>query len=164
MKNSILKYIKAIPALFLVALLASCGKPKDLNFGLPHDIKVKSVTTGGITIEGVLPIENPNGYRIKAQNADISILAGDKEIARMKQNLPVSLPGNSKGDYTINATITLGNGTNVFSLMGVFNSNTDLNIDGTVSVSAFLMHRDVQLHQTAVQNYIRPIVNGLKLF
>jgi LEA14-like dessication related protein len=160
MKN----YIKAIPALLLIALLASCGQPKDLNFGLPHDIKVTSMNTGGITIEGILPIENPNGYRIKAQNADVGILAGNKEVARIKQNLPVTLPGNSKGEYTINATISLGSGSNILSVMGIFNSNTDLNIDGKATVSAFLMRRDVPIHQTAVQNYLKPIINGLKLF
>jgi LEA14-like dessication related protein len=163
MTSIILKYIKALPVLFMVAALASCGKPKDLNFGLVHNVTVKSITTGGITVEGILPIENPNGYRIKAQNADVSVLAGDKEIARIKQNLPVTLPGNSKGEYTINATISLGS-TSVFSLMSIFNSDADLNINGTANISAFLVHRDVQIHQTGVQNYLKPIISGMKLF
>ncbi len=163
MSASILKYIKAIPVLLIVAVFASCGKPKDLNFGLVHNVTVKSINTGGITIEGILPIENPNGYRIKAQNADVSILAGDKEIARIKQNLPVTLPGNSKGEYTINATISLGSG-NILSLMSIFNNNVDLNLIGTANISSFLVHRDVQIHQTSVQNYLKPIIGGLKLF
>ncbi|MBW4888249.1 LEA type 2 family protein [Mucilaginibacter sp. HMF5004] len=159
----ILKYIKAIPALVLIAALASCGQPKDLNFGLVHNVNVKSFTTGGITIEATLPIENPNGYRIKAQNADVSVLAGNKEIARIKQNLPVTLPGNSKGEYTINATISVGSGS-IMSLMSVFNSNADLNLNGTARISSFLVHRDVQIHQTGVQNYLKPIISGMKLF
>src|SRR5476651_387125 len=118
MNTPILKYIKAIPALFIIALLASCGKPKDLNFGMVHNVTVKSITTGGITIEGILPIENPNGYRIKAQDADVSVTAGDKEIAHIKQNLPVTLPGNSKGEYTVNATISIGSGS-ILSVMSV---------------------------------------------
>jgi LEA14-like dessication related protein len=163
MRPSILKYIKALPVLFIIAILTGCGKPKDLNFGLVHNINVKSITTGGITIEGTLPIENPNGYRIKAQNADVAVTAGDREIARIKQNLPVTLPGNSKGEYTINATISVSSGS-IMSLMSVFNSNTDLNLNGTATVSSFLVHREVQIHQNGVQNYLKPILGGMKLF
>jgi LEA14-like dessication related protein len=163
MNRSILKYIKAVPALLIIALLASCGNPKDLNFGIIHNVTVKSITTGGITVEGILPIENPNGYRIKAKDADLALLAGDKEIAHIRQNLPVTMPGNSKGEYTINATISLGSG-NILSVMSIFNSNVDLNINGTANISSFLIHRDVQVHKTGVQNYLRPALNGLKLF
>lgn len=158
-----LKYIKVLSALLIVAAMASCGKPKDLVFGLVHNVSVKSINTAGITLEGTLPVENPNGYKIKAQNADISILAGDKEIARIRQNLPVTLPGNSKGEYVVNATISLGS-SNILSVMSIFNNNADLNINGTISLSSFLIHRDVQIHQTGVQNYLKPIINQLKPF
>jgi len=158
-----LKEIKWMAVIVLLAILSGCGKPKDLKFGMAHNVAVKSFSTSGITLEAVLPIENPNGYRINAKDADMSLMAGDKEIAHIKQNLPVTLPGNSKGEYTINATISLSDG-NIMSAMNVFNSGADLSLNGTVNVSSFMMHKNLQVHQTGIQNYLKPIIGQVKLF
>jgi len=161
--RTFLKEIKWVAAIVLLIVLSGCGKPKDLKFGMAHNVAVKSFSTSGITLEAVLPIENPNGYTINAKDADMSLMAGEKEIARIKQNIPVTLPGNSKGEYTINATISLTDG-NLISAMNVFNSGVDLNLDGKVNISSFLIHKDVQVHQTGIQNYLKPLMGQVKLF
>jgi hypothetical protein len=163
MKRTVLNYIKFMAVLLFTAMLASCGKPKDLNFGMIHNLAIKNMNNGDIIIEAVLPIENPNSYRITANNANVSVLSGTSEVARIKQNLPVVVPGNSKGEYTINATISLGN-SNILSLMNVVSSNTDLNLNGTATISSFIFKRDVPIHKTGVQNYLRSALNGVKLF
>ena len=157
------KCIKTLPVLLLTILLFGCGKPKDLRFGLAHNVTVKSVTTAGISVQATLPIENPNGYRINAKDADFTLTADNREIARIKQDDPLVLPGNSKAEYTVNATISINSGS-ILSVMSLFNNNANLNIDGTINVSSFLVHRNVLVHQEGVQNYLKPIMGQMKLF
>ena len=159
--NSFIKGSILIAALFI---MASCGKPKDLKYGIISNVQVKSFSFTGVDVEATLPIENPNGYTINVQDADMNILSDDKVIAHVKQSYPVVLPGKTKGDYKIGAFISLVNKSEIMSIMNLINGKTNLNLDGTVKVRSSIFTKNIKVHETGIQNYLKPALDQMKLF
>lgn len=164
MNTGIVKYTKGLLAITALFALASCGQPKDLKFGLIRNVSVKNLGLSGVDLQATVPIENPNGYNVTFKDGDVNVLSDDEPIARIKQNLPVSLPGNSKADYTVDVSIDLLHKGEIFSLMKLFNGNSNLNLDGNIKVKRFLFTKDVIVHQTAVQSYLKPVMDKMKPF
>jgi LEA14-like dessication related protein len=158
----ILKGIIFVSAIFI---LSSCGKPKDLKYGAITDVSVKNMSLSGVDVEATIPIENPNGYAINVQEALLDLSANNNVIAHITQSYPVSIAGKSKADYKFGATIKLANAGALMTLIGLMNnSNTNLNIDGTLKVKASLFTKNVQVHELGIQNYLKPVMDKIKPF
>jgi len=165
MKNTLRAYIKSIILLSAIFVLASCGKPKDLKYGAITDVSVKNLSLSGVDVEAVIPIENPNSYAINVQEALLDLSANNNVIAHINQSYPVTIAGKSKADYKFGASIKLANAGALMSLMSLMNnSNTNLNLDGTLKVKASLFTKNVQVHQVGIQSYLKPVIDKLKLF
>jgi len=163
MKKSIGTYIKLLCMIALASALASCGKPKDLKIGDIHNVNVKSIGLSGIELEAVVPVQNPNSYSITAKEAEMDLLADNKIIAHISQtSAPVVIAGNSSADHTVSVKINLLHPGEIFSLSNLFSGKSALNIDGTVKLSSFVFTKTVIVHQTNVQEYFKPIMDGLK--
>jgi LEA14-like dessication related protein len=165
MKNTFTTYIKGLVWLSAIVILSSCGKPKDLKYGAITDVSVKNLSLSGVDVEATIPIENPNGYAINVQEALMDLSANNNVIAHITQSYPVTIAGKSKTDYKFGASIKLANAGALMSLMSLMNnSNTNLNLDGTLKVKASLFTKNVQVHEIGIQSYLKPVLDKLKLF
>ncbi len=163
MKKSISTYIKLFCALVLASALASCGKPKDLKIGDIHNVNVKSIGLTGIELEGVVPVQNLNGYNITAKEAEMDLMADNKVIAHITQTSPpIVIAGNSSADHTVSVKINLLHPGEILSLSNLFSGKSALNIDGTIKLSSFVFTKTVVVHQANVQEYFKAISNGIK--
>jgi LEA14-like dessication related protein len=123
------------------------------------------MSLSGVDVEATIPIENPNGYAINVQEALMDLSANNNVIAHIKQQYPVSIAGKTKADYKFGATIKLANAGALMSLMGLMNnSNTNLNLDGTLKVKASLFTKNIEVHQTGIQSYLKPVFDKLHMF
>lgn len=146
-------------------VLSSCGKPKDLKIGEIHDVKVKSISLKGVELQGVVPVQNPNSYPITIKEADLNLSADNQIVAHITQTSPpVTLDGNSSADHTISVRIDLLHPGEITSMMNLFSGKSVLNLDGTVRLSSFVFTKNVVVHQTNVQEYLKPVINNFKLF
>jgi len=161
-KYPALSTLAFMAALFL---LSSCGKPKDLKIGEIHNVSVKSMNLSGIELQADVPVQNPNGYAITIKETDLNLLADDKIIAHVTQTSPpITLAGKSSADHTVTIRVDLLHPGEIPLIKAVFSGKSALNIDGTVKLSSFVFTKTVLVHQTNVQEYLKPIVNNFKLF
>lgn len=165
MKTTINKYSKGIIILSAVFIFCGCSKPKDLKYGQITDVAVKNVGLTGADVEIVIPVDNPNGYDIKVDEAALDLSQDNKVIAHITQLYPVIITGKSKADYKVGASIKLANAGALMSLMSLMKgSKADLNLDGTLKAHSGLFTKTVQVHQTNIQDYLRPITDKMKFF
>jgi hypothetical protein len=163
MKNLTGKYIKLLTAVAIIAIMSSCGKPKDLKIGDIHNVNVKSIGLTGIELEGVVPVQNLNSYNITAKEAEMDLMADNKVIAHITQTSPpIVIQGNSSADHTVSVKINLLHPSEILSLSNLFSGKSALNIDGTIKLSSFVFTKTVVVHQTNVQGYFKPIVDGIR--
>ncbi|RKR81315.1 late embryogenesis abundant protein [Mucilaginibacter gracilis] len=149
-----------------LVILAGCSKPKDLTYGAITDVSVKNLSLSGVDVEATIPVDNPNSYAITVQEANLDLMLDDKVIAHVLQSYPVTVAAKTKGDYKVGASIKLANAGAIMSLMSLMNNNTDrnLSLDGTLKAKSFVITKTVQVHQTNIQNYLKPVIDKLKLF
>jgi LEA14-like dessication related protein len=164
MQMKLTGYIKGVIAIAALAILCGCNKPKDLKYGMISNIAVKNISLSGVDVEGNLPVENPNGFPVNITGADLDILANDKIIAHVTQLYPITLPSKSKGDYKVGANISLANQGEMFAIMGLLNGKTNIDLDGTVRVRAVVFQKNVHIHETGIEKYLKPVVDKIKLF
>ena len=157
--------LKGIIFVLAIFILSSCSKPKDLKYGAITDVSVKNMSLSGVDVEAIIPIDNPNNYAINVQEALLDLSANNNVVAHVTQSYPVSIAGNSHGDYKFGATIKLANAGALMTLIGLMNnSNTSLSLDGTLKVKASLFTKNVQVHEVGIQNYLKPVMDKIKPF
>lgn len=166
MAHTSINFIKGTLLLSALFILCSCGKPKDLKYGMITDVSVKNVSLSGVDVEATIPIENPNGYELKVDEAAMDLSMDDKVIAHILQSYPVTIAGKTKADYKVGASIKLANAGALMSIMSLVNGggNKTLNLDGTLKVKSFVFTKNVQVHQANIQNYLKPVMDKMKLF
>ncbi|WP_448701451.1 hypothetical protein ACFGVR_04590 [Mucilaginibacter sp. AW1-3] len=163
MKKHISTCIKLLMVIAIMALISSCGKPKDLKIGDIHNVNVKSIGLSGIELEAVVPVQNQNSYNITAKEAEMDVSADNRVIAHITQTCPpIVIQGNSSAEHTISVKINLLHPGEILSLSNLFAGKSALNIDGTVKLSSFVFSKTVVVHQTNVQDYFKPIMEGIK--
>jgi len=163
MKKLTGKYIKLLIIVAITVIISSCGKPKDLKIGDIHNVSVKSIGLTGIELEGIVPVQNLNGYNITAKEAEMDLLSDNKVIAHITQTSPpIVIQGNSSADHTVSVKINLLHPAEILSLSNLFSGKSALNIDGTIKLSSFVFTKTVVVHQTNVQEYFKPIIDGIK--
>lgn len=151
-----------LSALFV---LCSCGKPKDLKYGMITDVSVKNLSLSGVDVEATIPVENPNGYELKVDEAALDLSMDNRVIAHILQAYPVTIAAKTKGDYKVGASIKLANAGALMSIMSLINGgNKNLNLDGSLKVKSFVFTKNVQVHQTNIQDYLKPVTDKMKLF
>lgn len=157
------KYIKLLMVVAIVAIMSSCGKPKDLKIGDIHNINVKSIGLTGIELEAVVPVQNLNSYNITAKEAEMDLLSDNRIIAHITlTSPPIVIQGNSSADHTVAVKINLLHPGEMLSLSNLFSGKSALNIDGTIKLSSFVFTKTVVVHQTNVQEYFKLIADGVK--
>ncbi|OCX50335.1 hypothetical protein BEL04_21345 [Mucilaginibacter sp. PPCGB 2223] len=164
MERSTGKYIKLFILVAIAGMLSSCGKPKALKIGDIHNISVKSISLSGVELEAVVPVQNLNGYNITAKEAEMDVLADNRVVAHITQTSPpVVIQGNSSADHTVSVKINLLHPGEILSLSNLFSGKSALNVDGTIKLSSFVFSKTVVVHQTNVQEYFKPIFEGIRL-
>ena len=144
----------------------SCSKPKDLKYGAISDVAIKNLSLSGVDVDATIPVENLNGFEIKVEEANLDLSVDGKVVAHVLQSYPVTIAPKTKGDYKVGASIRLANAGALMTLMGLMNNNSvkNLSLDGTLKAKSFVVTKTVQVHQNNIQNYLRPVIDKLKLF
>ena len=164
MKKTSNSIFKGFLLVTIVIGLSSCIKTENVKWGLIKGVSVKRINLGGVELEATIPIENRNGSSLQIKQGDMTVSADASAIARVRQVNDIFLPGNSNADYKVNIDIDLVDKGNLLSLMNLMKSNTSINIDGTIKAKSFIFQKNIQVHQTNIQDYLKPILGKMNLF
>lgn len=128
--------------LFAVSILvfAGCSGFKEVTVGNIKKLEVKGFENNKLALQIVIPINNPNPYRVKIKDSGIRVMNGGTELGKVSQMDKFAISGNTSRDYPVNVTLELTGlkNSNVFTLYRVLNNSTDLRISGVIKASYFL--------------------------
>jgi LEA14-like dessication related protein len=132
-----MKLVKSSFFLFLIVLLVitGCSGLKEVKIGKVKDVEFKGINNNVITLAIVVPVENPNPYRIKIKSSDLKVLTGDRELGKVKQMEDILIDGKSSRDYPVQVSVELTDiKSSIMSVYKLFNSKIDLRLTGKVKV------------------------------
>jgi LEA14-like dessication related protein len=119
-------------------LMSGCIGLKDLKVGDIRGFNLRGIHGSQLDVEITLPVENPNAFKVKLKDADLTVTAGETLIGTIKQMDDVSIPGRSSKDYPIHVKVDLSNfKDNLFAIYGLIRSKPGLRLSGTIKVRAF---------------------------
>jgi LEA14-like dessication related protein len=122
----------------VVFLLSSCSAIEEIQVGNIRSIELKGIKNDVIDVELTIPVENPNGFKVKLKDADLVITSDKTLIGTIKQMDDIIIPARSKQECAIHVKVQLSNLThNLFAIYGLFNNKKDLRLSGTIKVRAF---------------------------
>lgn len=144
--RSIGAFVNILILAIVLAATSGCSKIERLKVGSVRNVSFKGMANNTINLEVTVPIENPNSFRLKIKNADMKVTSNGTEIGRIKQMDDLVIAGKSTKEYPVNVSIELTNlGGGLLSAMRLFNSKTDLRMNGTVKVRSFIYARTVKV-------------------
>jgi LEA14-like dessication related protein len=132
---------------FAVFLFVACTGLKEIKIGSPRNIEVKGFENNKLSLEIILPVENPNPYKVKVKDADIRIMNGDTELGKVVQMNDMAVAGKSARDYPLQVTVELtGLKGNIFSIYKIFaGKKNNIRITGKIKAGYLLYRKTVNI-------------------
>ena len=122
----------------LVGLLAGCGGLKELRVGNITGVKLNGINNNQLNIELTVPIENPNAFKVKLKDADLTVSSGKTLVGNIRQMDDLVISGHSSQEYSIRVKVELANiKDNMFAIYGLIRDKESLRMSGVIKVRAF---------------------------
>jgi len=134
-------------------LLASCSGIEEIKVGNIRGVEIKGINGDVLNVEITVPVENPNSFKVKLKDADLTVNNGETLIGTVQQMEDIIIPGNSSKEYPIRVKVKLANfNNNLFSIYSTFSSNLDLRLSGTMKVGSFPYFRKIKIKDYKLVN------------
>ena len=135
MKNKLFFAIVLVVGFFL---FPGCNGIKELKVGNIRGFNLTGIHDNQLDIEITLPVENPNAFKVKLKDADLSVSSGETLLGTIKQMDDLEIPGRSSKEYPIHVKVELANfKDNLFTIYGLVRDKSALRMSGTIKVRAF---------------------------
>jgi len=143
MKNRLYSiFVLLIP----VMLLVGCSGIQELKIGNIRNFELKGMKNNILDVEITVPVENPNVFKVRLNDADFRVTNGATLIGTMKQVDDVVIASKSKKDYPIRLKVELSSfKNNLFGIYSLFQSRPDLRLSGTINVHSLLYRKKIEV-------------------
>jgi LEA14-like dessication related protein len=136
--------------LLVLLISVSCSDIKEIRVGEARKIDVISLNNNILTLDILLPIENPNSFRLKVKDGDLKVMLGKNTLGKVKQMNALIIPGKSTKEYTLRVTIEItdlkGSLLSAFSLLS--GKTPELSLTGTIKARSLFYNKTFK-----VENY-----------
>ena len=147
MKNT---KIKNFVGLVLISIiLSSCNAYKLIDIGDVNSVNFKGMVDNKISLELLLPINNPNGYKIKIKSMDLDVTVNGNYLGKMKNVNEIVIPAKSNEIQNFLVDIYVKNMlTSMSSMYKLRNAKSfEMQIEGTIKVKAFLRSKTIKVSE-----------------
>lgn len=110
-------------------------------------MKVKGIKDGGIALDLILKIHNPNSRSFKVKKATFDIYVDNANVGKSTMNNAIKIEANSTNEYVFPMIVKL-NGENLslgLILNTVFQKKILLKIDGTIKAGTILINQSFEV-------------------
>lgn len=135
--------------LFISILMTGCLSIKDVKVGDVEGIKVNKFKNSKLSLDILLPIENPNYFKLKISEINVKVSLRGKEIGEITNVDNIIIPAKSNQTHTFSIDLEFSNvllGTVAFinSLSG---NKVKLQLDGYIEVKSFIFKRKIYIKE-----------------
>ena len=135
-------------------LYTSCVTIQEVKIGNVRNVEVKGLNNNVITIDLMLPVENPNNYRLKVTDANLKVTSGNKEFGKVKQMSDLTISKKSSKTYPVRVGIELTNVNDglLSSLWMISMKSLDLRLSGSIKVKSLFYRKTFVLKELKISN------------
>ena len=127
-------------------LLVGCSAYKELKIGNIRSFELKGMKNNVLDVEITIPVENPNVFKVKLNDADFKVTTGKTLIGTMKQVDDVVIASKSTKDYPLHVKVELtGFRNNLMSIYSLLQDKPDLRLTGTIKVRSLLYRKKIEI-------------------
>lgn len=142
--------MRKIIYIFLTSIfLSGCFSVKDITVGKVEGIKVNKFKDSKLSIDVILPIENPNYLRFKISEINLNVSIREKELGVITNVDNVIIP--PKSHLTHNFSIDLEFSNVLLGTMAFINSlsgnKVKVQLDGYIVVKSFIFKRKIYIKE-----------------
>ncbi|MBN1953226.1 MAG: hypothetical protein JW801_18620 [Bacteroidales bacterium] len=101
--------LKFLAGIFIIILVASCGRYKDIQIGEVQDFEIKGFNKDALVLEIKVPIDNPSVFNIEITEMDARVYINDKYIGKVNSTDTVMLHKKSEEVHDLNMNVRLAN-------------------------------------------------------
>ncbi len=120
-----------------------------VEIGKAEKVKFLGIQDGKMGIEATIPLTNPNNFAFTLTSIDLAVFQGATNWGSITQNQTLRIPAKStmSHDFYFELIVPdmLSGG---FAMLRLFSAKKlDLNVDGTIGIRAFFIHRKIEMNQ-----------------
>ena len=142
--------VKILTGFFLLLLLSSCGKYKEIEVGDIQEFSIKGFVDNSLVLAIRVPVYNPSMYKITLMDLDARVYINDEYIGKVNSTEPVVLPRKSNDVHDLVVNVRLANF--LGSAMKMMNlrkgSNVKLRLEGTFTAKSLGLKKKVEVDET----------------
>lgn len=144
--------INLIGLVILTIALSSCSAYKSVDIGGVDNVQFKGMVDNKVSIELLVPITNPNAYKIKIKSMDLDITINGKYLGKMKNSEEIVIPAKSNEIQNLPVDIYVKNMLASMSTMYKMRKSGkfEMEIAGTMKVKAFLHNKTIEVSEKQV--------------
>ena len=133
--------------LLFTTTLISC-EYKEVQIGDIEGVKVVEMTKSKVTLELMIPINNPNNTKFKVTNIDLDINLNGTDLGKVKELKNIKIPANSNETHSFLVEVEfskiLAGGLNILgSLMN--KGKTKVKLKGKIHVKSFMLGKTIDV-------------------
>ena len=150
MKNKLYYIFVLVTVSFL---FASCSGIEEIKVGNIRGVEIKGINNDVLDVEITVPVENPNSFKVKLKDADLTVTNGETLIGTITQMDEIIISGNSSKEYPVHIKVKLANfSNNLFSIYSTFSNKLDMKLSGTIKVRSFPYFRKIKIKDYKLVN------------
>lgn len=134
---------------FIGLFLTGCFSAKDIHIGTVEGVKINKFKDSKLSVDVLLPIENPNIFRFKISEINLKVSLRGRELGVITNVDNIVIPPKSKMTHKFSIDLEFSNillGTMAFinSLTG---NKVKVELDGYIEVKSFLFKRKIPVKE-----------------
>ena len=142
--------IKNILGIVLISIvLSSCNAYESVDIGGVDNVNFKGMVDNKVSLELLVPITNPNAYKIKIKSMDLDVTINGKYLGKLKNADEIVIP--AKSDEIQNFPVDIYVKNMLASMSSLYkmrkSGKFEMEIEGTMKVKAFLHSKTIEVSE-----------------
>lgn len=142
--------VKILSGFFILLLLSSCGRYKEIDVGDIQEFSIKGFVENSLVLAIRVPVYNPSMYKITLTDLDARVYINDEYIGKVNSTEPVVLQRKSSDVHDLVVNVRLANF--LGSAMKMMNlrkgSTVKLRLEGTFTAKSCGLKKKVPVDET----------------
>lgn len=137
--------------IIFISVLGSCNSYTNLEIGNIKGMQIENISSSKIKFKILIPIKNPNNFRIKITDYDLLLEINNKKFGNIKSTEKIIIPAKSDKIHELPGEIEfkgLFSSASLIIINILKSKQILLHAVGTLNVKAVMVKRKIEINET----------------